>query len=86
MIRIMHKRSSTKDVNQMAASVIDKISGLAESKPSPKRRKNPAAVLLGRRGGKKGGPARANALSSERRSEIARLAAEQRWANRPDGT
>jgi len=31
------------------------------------------------RGGEKGGPARAKALSSNRRSEIARLAAEARW-------
>lgn len=42
--------------------------------------KNPAAVLLGRMGGKVGGPARASALSSERRSEIAKKAAAARWA------
>ena len=35
-----------------------------------------------RKGGLKGGAARANALSSERRSEIARSAAERRWARR----
>ena len=34
----------------------------------------------GRIGGKKGGPARAASLSPERRSEIARLAAEKRWS------
>ena len=33
-----------------------------------------------RKGGLKGGEARANALSAERRSEIARRAAEKRWA------
>jgi len=43
------------------------------------RRKNPAAVALGRRGGRVGGPARAAALSPERRREIARKAAEKRW-------
>jgi hypothetical protein len=32
------------------------------------------------RGGKKGGAARATALSSERRSEIAKAAAVKRWA------
>ncbi len=37
--------------------------------------KNPAAVALGSLGGKKDGPARAKALSSQRRSEIARKAA-----------
>lgn len=39
-----------------------------------------AAALSGARGGKKGGRARADALSPERRSEIARNAAEARWA------
>lgn len=45
------------------------------------KKKNPAAVALGRLGGKKGGPARARALSPEQRSDIARRAAEARWAN-----
>jgi hypothetical protein len=43
------------------------------------REKNPAAVALGKLGGPKGGPARAKALSAERRSEIARRAASIRW-------
>jgi hypothetical protein len=41
--------------------------------------KNPAAVALGRLGGKKGGWARANKLSARRRQEIARNAALARW-------
>ena len=41
--------------------------------------KNPAAVALGMLGGKKGGKARAENLSKERRSEIARDAANRRW-------
>lgn len=41
-----------------------------------------AAVELGRRGGLKGGKARAKKLSAEHRSVIARMAAETRWANR----
>ena len=45
--------------------------------------KDPAAVLLGRRGGRKGGPARAKKLSKKRRSEIAREAARARWKKRP---
>jgi len=40
--------------------------------------KNAAAAELGRRGGLKGGAARAKALSSERRSEIAKNAASKR--------
>lgn len=42
--------------------------------------KNPAAVALGRLGGKKGGKARAASLTPEQRSEIARKAAAARWA------
>ena len=41
--------------------------------------KDPAAVALGRRGGLKGGRARAMALSGEQRSAIARKAAHARW-------
>jgi len=41
--------------------------------------KNPAAVALGRLGGKKGGPARAKRLTADERSEIARIAALARW-------
>ena len=44
------------------------------------RKKNPAAVALGRRGGKKGGPARAAKLTPEQRSESARKAVRARWA------
>jgi hypothetical protein len=40
---------------------------------------DPSAVALGRRGGLKGGPARAAALSPARRREIARAAARARW-------
>jgi hypothetical protein len=44
--------------------------------------KNPAAVVLGRLGGLKGGKARAEKLSPEERSRIARLAACSRWEGR----
>ena len=46
---------------------------------TPKRKKNPAAVALGRLGGLKGGNVRAAKLSPERRSEIARNAVLARW-------
>lgn len=45
----------------------------------PRAEKNPAAVALGKLGGRKGGPARALALSAKRRSQIARSAAKARW-------
>ena len=80
----MPKRSSKKsrkkrepDENELAAGIVDKATGSG---------KNPAAVELGRLGGKKGGPARAAKLSAKRRSEIARRAAQVRWsANREEG-
>jgi hypothetical protein len=37
------------------------------------------AAIMGRAGGLKGGPARAEALSPKRRSEIASMAAKKRW-------
>lgn len=42
--------------------------------------KDPHAVALGRKGGAKGGPARAAALTPERRKEIAKKAVAARWA------
>lgn len=44
--------------------------------------RNPAAAALGRLGGLKGGPARARALSPERRREIALKAIRSRWAKK----
>jgi hypothetical protein len=41
--------------------------------------KDPAAVALGRRGGLRGGAARAQALSPEEKRRIARKAAAARW-------
>jgi hypothetical protein len=42
--------------------------------------KDPAAVVRGRAGGKKGGDARSAAIEPERRAEIAKKAAKARWA------
>lgn len=70
----MPKRSS-KDINQIAASILDHLTKVADENPG----KNPAAVALGRRGGLKGGKARAKALSKARRAEIAKKAAKARW-------
>lgn len=70
-----------RDVNQLASDIIaeatDKAPGAGVEPSAPP--KNPAAVALGRLGGKKGGKARAAKLSAEERSEIARRAAQVRW-------
>src|ERR1035441_4211082 len=49
-------------------------------------KKNPAAVALGRKGGKKGGPARAAKLTPAQRSESARKAVQARWAKAKSGS
>lgn len=79
----MPKRSRTgkPDVNQMASNLIDAISGELPAE-QPESGKNPAAVALGRLGGLKGGKARAEKLSAGRRKQIARKAAQIRWAKK----
>jgi hypothetical protein len=47
--------------------------------------KNKAAVALGRLGGKKGGKARMESLTPERRKEIAKKAIAARWAKAKEG-
>ena len=63
------KRARKGDLNQIAASIIEQTT----------RDKNPAAVMLGRLGGLKGGKARAASLSARKRRDIARKAAAKRW-------
>jgi hypothetical protein len=76
----MQKRSSKtgkkRDLNEIAKGIVDAATlevALTEDG------KNPAAVLLGRLGGLKGGKARAKSLTAKRRSEIAKKAASIRW-------
>jgi hypothetical protein len=74
------KSQKPADVNRMAAAIVDQATG--DEKPDPYEGKDPAAVELGRKGGKKGGKARAAALTSEERSDIARRAAKARWGDK----
>ncbi len=78
----MPKRSSKKknirDINVLASKIIEQATGEPSPKPGDAT-KNPAAVALGRLGGLKGGKARANKLTPERRLEIAQKAAQTRW-------
>ena len=84
----MHKRSSKGDVAQNALRVVEAAIGApltAEPKkpipfPAKVKKKNPAAVALGKLGGVKGGRARAAKLSPEERKAIAQHAAKARWA------
>jgi len=75
------KRRGHLDLNQLAARIVAEATGDEPKVQEPE--KDPAAVSLGRRGGLKGGPARAAKLTPEERSEIAKRAAAKRWAARP---
>ena len=79
----MPDRSSKRprDPNQLAKLVVDIATGaLNDSGPLiDASTKDPAAVALGRRGGLKGGKARAERLSADERKQIARKAAQARW-------
>ena len=78
----MPKRSSKgRDVNVLASAIVQEATGEA---PVEESGKNPAAVALGRLGGKKGGKARAAKLTPERRREIAQVAARARWKKSAD--
>ena len=81
----MPKRSSSRkrlpDANERAANVVATATGQSRR---IRHKKNPAAVALGRRGGLKGGRARAEKLTPEERSEIAKRAAAARWKSPPE--
>jgi len=66
-------------VNALAKFITDVATGQVEL-PKTNEGKDPAAVALGRKGGLKGGKARAASLSEKRRVEIARRAAAKRWS------
>ena len=65
-----------RDPIQLGKLIVDIATGQIEDRVEDG--KNPAAVELGRLGGRKGGRARADALSPERRKEIAKKAVSAR--------
>ena len=81
----MQKRKLPRDANSLAAQIV----AMSTGQPVPGHKpgvaiesgKNPAAVALGRLGGLKGGKARAEKLTSEEKSAIAKRAAASRWKN-----
>jgi len=79
----MDKRRTNprKDINETAFSVVQQAIGEAEPQESTK---DQDAVESGRRGGLKGGKARASKLTPEERAEIARKAAAARWNTETD--
>ena len=71
-----------RDPNQLAKLIVDLSTGQLQD--APERDDTSPMASLGRAGGLKGGRARAEAMTPERRTEIARTAAAARW-NKDDG-
>jgi hypothetical protein len=63
-----------RDPAQLAKLIVDIATGEVED-----TKRDPEISVLARKGGLKGGAARAKVLTPEQRSEIARLAAAARW-------
>jgi hypothetical protein len=68
-----------RDPNQRGKLIVDIATGESDEPKAPTA-KDPAAVALGRKGGLKGGKARAAKLSPAERSTMARRAARARWS------
>jgi hypothetical protein len=79
----MQKRSRMpRDTNLLAHKVLQIAIGEDVGPEKPDDGKNPAAVALGKLGGKKGGRARWKGVSKKERSKLARSAALHRWKRR----
>ena len=70
-----------RDPNQLGKLIVDIATGEVEDTPEGTG-KDPAAVALGRKGGLKGGKARAESMTADERRDAARKAAQARWANK----
>ncbi len=78
----MAKPKRPRDPNQLAKLIVSLSTGEIQEQ-DPNAGKDPAAVALGRKGGLKGGKARAANLSPEALSEIGRKGVAARAAKRP---
>lgn len=83
--RSSNRPKRPRDFAQLAKEIVDEATGQKEQQPEPaepepsEEERKRAAAMLGRRGGLKGGKARASSLTPEQRREIARKAAAARW-------
>jgi hypothetical protein len=77
------KPKRPRDTNQLAHLIAAIATGEGEDIKTDDG-KNAAAVALGRKGGLKGGKARAESLTAKQRSEIAKKAAAKRWSKQPE--
>jgi len=72
------KPKRPRDANQLAKMIADLATGEAVD-IDPDKGKDPSAVERGRKGGVKGGKARAESLTAKQRSNSAKKAADARW-------
>jgi hypothetical protein len=68
-----------RETNQLAHKILRIAIGEDVEPEKPDDGKNPAAVALGKLGGKLGGKARWAGVSKKKRSQITRKAARARW-------
>lgn len=80
-VNMATKPKRPRDPNQLARLIVGISTGEIKDL-DPNAGKNPSAIERGQKGGNVGGKARAGALSPERRQEIAKKAAEDRWKKR----
>ena len=75
------RKQKLPDPNLMAISIVEAVTGetLVEKPIPPADGKDPAAVALGRKGGLKGGKARAALMTKAQRVASAKKAAAARW-------
>jgi hypothetical protein len=83
---MIRSRKLPKDVNQRAAEIVRLSTEEPTEQPqTPQEIEKPRSLIseylsqIGRKGGLKGGKARAEKLSAKRRKEIASKAANSRW-------
>lgn len=72
------------DTNKRAKSIVDLVTGDKEESTLSADQLSKAMSILGRKGGLKGGKARAASLTKKQRSEIAKKAAAARWKDKGD--
>ena len=80
----MPKRSRKQrlpDPSELTFAIVQAVAEESPPEPVPDG-KDPAAVALGRKGGLKGGKARAKAMSKKERVASAKKAAAARWAKK----
>lgn len=73
-------KKDTGDPVVFAGSVLDQIIAKHDPEVAREQGKDPEAVARGKRGGVKGGRARAKSLSAKKRRAIGKKAATTRWS------